>query len=310
ASFSSSSLNLNQQHYPAALTRTSSISNGRQFVVIPMTWLSHVNVKILVAIDYLPKSVEAKALPTNGARVAVKFLKSLFARFGTPRAIISDHGTHFGNDQFAKVMLTYGVTNRLSTAYHPQTSGQVEVSNHGLIRILERIVGENRASWSDKLDDALWAFRTEFKTPIRSSTQMPAPRFLELHQIDTFYNALTQSDQDSRNATACGNLLNCTPRDALTIIENKSKVRTLRNKPFVSKVNTTTSSTSPSPDVTALTEIVKELLLNVKATQQATVKAIEETCVTYGGSHPYYECLATGGNIFDAYAAVGPYYRG
>ncbi|GKD79819.1 reverse transcriptase domain-containing protein [Tanacetum coccineum] len=97
----------------------------------------------------------AKALPTNDARVDSKFLKSLFARFGTPHAIISDLGTHFCNDQFAKVMLKYGVTHRLSTAYHPQTSGQVEVSNRGLKRILERTVGENRASWSDKLDDAL-----------------------------------------------------------------------------------------------------------------------------------------------------------
>ncbi|GJX13282.1 reverse transcriptase domain-containing protein [Tanacetum coccineum] len=65
-----------------------------------------------------------------------------------------------------QVMLKYGVTHRLSTAYHPQMSGQVEVSNHGLKRILERTVGENRASWSNKLDDALWAFRTAFKTPI------------------------------------------------------------------------------------------------------------------------------------------------
>nr|GFA86097.1 reverse transcriptase domain-containing protein [Tanacetum cinerariifolium] len=63
-------------------------------------------------------------------------------------------------------MLKYRITHRLSTAYHPQTSGQVEVSNHGLKRILERTIGENRASWSDKLDDALWAFRTAYKTPI------------------------------------------------------------------------------------------------------------------------------------------------
>ncbi|GJW53698.1 reverse transcriptase domain-containing protein [Tanacetum coccineum] len=94
------------------------------------------NKYILVAVDYLSKWVEAKALPTNDARV------------------------------FTKVMLKYGVTHRLSTAYHPQTSGQVEVSNRGLKRILERTVGENRASWSDKLDDALWAFRTAYKTPI------------------------------------------------------------------------------------------------------------------------------------------------
>ncbi|GJZ27184.1 reverse transcriptase domain-containing protein [Tanacetum coccineum] len=63
-------------------------------------------------------------------------------------------------------MLKYGVTHRISTAYHPQTSGQVEVSNCGLKRILERIIGENRDSWSDKLDDAVWAFRTAFETPI------------------------------------------------------------------------------------------------------------------------------------------------
>nr|GEV49151.1 reverse transcriptase domain-containing protein [Tanacetum cinerariifolium] len=112
------------------------------------------------------KKVEAKALPTNDARVVCMFLKSLFARFGAPRAIISDRGTHFCNDQFAKVMLKYEVTHRLSTAYHPQTSGQVEVSNRGLKRILERTIGENRASWSDILDDALWAFRTAYKTPI------------------------------------------------------------------------------------------------------------------------------------------------
>ncbi|GJU83670.1 reverse transcriptase domain-containing protein [Tanacetum coccineum] len=121
------------------------------------------NKYILVVVDYLSKWVEAKALPTNDARVVCKFLKTLFSRFGAPRAIISDRGTHFCNDQFSKVMLKYGVTHRLSTAYHPQTSGQVEVSNRGLKRILERTVGENRASWSDKLDDA-FAFRSATNT--------------------------------------------------------------------------------------------------------------------------------------------------
>ncbi|GJW27151.1 reverse transcriptase domain-containing protein [Tanacetum coccineum] len=92
---------------------------------------------ILIAIDYLSKWVKANALPTNDARVVVKFLKSLFARFGTPRAIISDRRTHFCNDQFTKVMSKYGVTHRLATAYHPQTSGQVEVSNRGDHRKLQ-----------------------------------------------------------------------------------------------------------------------------------------------------------------------------
>nr|GEU65665.1 reverse transcriptase domain-containing protein [Tanacetum cinerariifolium]GEX62349.1 reverse transcriptase domain-containing protein [Tanacetum cinerariifolium] len=131
-------------------------SFGPLFTGMPMTW-SHGVTLINV------KAKFRNALPTNDARVVVK---SLFARFGTPRTIISDRGTHFCNEQFAQVMLKYGVTRRLSTAYHPQTSGQMGVSNRGLKRILERTVGENRASWSEKLEDALWAFRTAYKTPI------------------------------------------------------------------------------------------------------------------------------------------------
>ncbi|GJS96540.1 reverse transcriptase domain-containing protein [Tanacetum coccineum] len=104
------------------------------------------NKYILVAVNYLSKWVEEKALPTNNARVVCKFLKSLFSRFGTPRAIISDRGTHFCNDQFIKVMLKYGFTHHLSTAYHPQTSGQVEVSNRGLKRILEILERPRRKS--------------------------------------------------------------------------------------------------------------------------------------------------------------------
>ncbi|GJU78382.1 reverse transcriptase domain-containing protein [Tanacetum coccineum] len=162
-------------------------------------------------------------------------------------------------------------------------------------------------NFQQRFDETFSEAWDRFKYLLR---KCPHHGFSELHQIDTFYNALTQSDQDSLNAAAGGNLLNRTPRDALTIIENKSKVRISRNKPIVSKVSTTTSSPSPSPDVTALTEIVKELVLMNKATQQATVKAIEETCVICGGPHPYYECLATGGNTFDACAAVGTYNQG
>nr|GEW36559.1 reverse transcriptase domain-containing protein [Tanacetum cinerariifolium] len=76
------------------------------------------------------------------------------------------HGPNYTAKKFAKVMLKYGVTHRLAIACHPQTSGHVEVSNRGLKRILERTMGENRTSWSNKLDDALWAFRIAYKTPI------------------------------------------------------------------------------------------------------------------------------------------------
>ncbi|GKA92801.1 reverse transcriptase domain-containing protein [Tanacetum coccineum] len=86
--------------------------------------------------------------------LVLSLVKSLFARFGTPRAIISDRGTHFCNDQFEKVMLKYGVTHHLSTAYHLQTSGQVEVSNPGLKRILERTsVGDHRKVQMNELNE-------------------------------------------------------------------------------------------------------------------------------------------------------------
>nr|GEX10588.1 reverse transcriptase domain-containing protein [Tanacetum cinerariifolium] len=84
------------------------------------------NKYIRVAADYLSKWVEAKALPTNDVRVVVKFLNLSSPDFGIPQAIIRDHGTHFCNDQFTRVIIKYGVTHRLATAYHPQTSGQVE----------------------------------------------------------------------------------------------------------------------------------------------------------------------------------------
>nr|GEX80814.1 reverse transcriptase domain-containing protein [Tanacetum cinerariifolium] len=152
------------------------------------------NKYILVVIDYLSKWVEAKALPTNDTRVVCKFLKSLFARFGTPCTIISDCGTHFFNDQFANLMLKYSVTHRLATAFHPQTSGQVEVSNRGLKRILERTVGENRASWSTAFKTRIGC--TPYKLVYEKACHLP----IELEHKDCWalkhcnYDLLTVGD--------------------------------------------------------------------------------------------------------------------
>ncbi|KAL0846987.1 hypothetical protein Bca101_020233 [Brassica carinata] len=128
---------------------------------------SYGNKFIFVAVDYVSKWVEAIASPTNDSRVVVKMFKStIFPRFGVPRVVISDGGSHFINKVFEGLLKKNGVKHKVATPYHPQTSGQVEVSNKQIKGILEKVVGTKRKDWSAKLDDALWAYRTPFKTPL------------------------------------------------------------------------------------------------------------------------------------------------
>ncbi|GKC04758.1 hypothetical protein Tco_0996368 [Tanacetum coccineum] len=138
----------------------------------------------------------------------------------------------------------------------------------------------------------------------------PHHRFYEFHQLDTFYNGLNPSDQDSLNSSADGNLLERMPQDALKIIENKSKVCNSRNKPIVSQANASEFNSSEMAKLTdtvtqqtsvvtsAMTAMMKQLQAT---TTPASVKAVEESCVTCGGAHSYRQCPATDGNTFSGY---------
>nr|GFA69779.1 reverse transcriptase domain-containing protein [Tanacetum cinerariifolium] len=126
----------------------------------------------------------------------------------------------------------------------------------------------------------------------------PHHGFLELHQLDTFYNVLNSKDQDSLNFAAGGNFLDRMPRECLGIIESKSKVRYSRNKPIIVKVSTAASTSGISPDVAELKDMVRALLLDKKGQSPAPMKAVEESYVTCEGAHSYRNCPATDGNNY------------
>ncbi|GJU79385.1 reverse transcriptase domain-containing protein [Tanacetum coccineum] len=162
--------------------------------------------------------------------------------------------------------------------------------------------------FTQKFDETFSEACERFKEMLRAC---PHHGFTELTQIDTFYNGLNDNDQDSLNAAAGGNLLSKPTREALNIIENKSKVRYSRNKPNVSRVNTTSreSSSKTNERIDKLADQISILveIITKKVVTPATVKAVEEICVTCGGPHAYYNCPNTDNNQSSVCTATGTY---
>nr|GEZ88225.1 reverse transcriptase domain-containing protein [Tanacetum cinerariifolium] len=131
----------------------------------------------------------------------------------------------------------------------------------------------------------------------------------ELTQIDTFSNGLTEQDQDSLNAASGGNLLNKTTREALKIIENKSKVRYSKSKSNVSRVNTNYRDNVSKTDdrIDKLADQISNLVEIVNKQVIAPAKAVEKTHVTCGGAYAYYDCIATDSNEPSVCATTGSY---
>lgn len=128
------------------------------------------NQYILIAVYYMYKQIEAITQSTNNARVMINLFKNnIFRRLDIPRLIISYGGSHFISKQFENLLNKYGVRDKVATPYNPQTCVQVEISNREIKSILDKITSTTRKDWASKLNDALWAYKTYYNTPIRTT---------------------------------------------------------------------------------------------------------------------------------------------
>ncbi|XP_047942950.1 uncharacterized protein LOC125189754 [Salvia hispanica] len=148
---------------------------------------------ILLAVEYVSRWVEEIPSKTNNSKVVTAFVrKNNFCRFGTPRALISDEGSHFNNMWLDNVLDKYGVKHRFTSPYHPQANGQTELANREIKSVLQKTVSTNRKDWALRLDDGLWAYRTAYKTPIEKGEKKAK---VQQPLFDPILPAISESNQ-------------------------------------------------------------------------------------------------------------------
>ncbi|GKB65272.1 reverse transcriptase domain-containing protein [Tanacetum coccineum] len=286
-------------------TRSQSRNSNRQQQQVPPTFVEPFNLvepienqapPVVTMADNRTMAQLLEA-PTEGYEDAIVVPEITADNFELKHGLLTlvQNKQFFGHDKedpHAHIRYFNKITSTMKFPNVPSTSVKLMLfpfSLEGAARIwLEKEPPRSILTWDD-LD--------RFNDLLRAC---PHHGFSELHQLDTFYNALNSNDQDSLNSAAGGNFLDKMPRDCLRIIKSKSKVRNSRNKPVVAKVSSSSSTPGISPDVAKLKDMVKALLLDKKNQTQAPapVKAVEESCVTCGGAHSYRNCPATDGNVY------------
>ncbi|GJX86730.1 reverse transcriptase domain-containing protein [Tanacetum coccineum] len=216
------------------------------------------------------------------------------------------------NDVIKLMMFPYSLEGAAKTWYEKEPPNSILTWEDLVTKFVNQFFPPSKTThlkneisrFTQKFEETFSEAWERFKELLRAC---PHHGFTELTQVDTFYNGLNDNEQDSLNAAAGGNLLSKTTREALNIIENKSKVRYSRNRSNASRMNATSSKTDERIDkladqLSTLVEIVSK-----KVVTPAPVKAVEESCVTCGGAHSWYNCPATDNNQASVCATTGTY---
>ncbi|GJY89019.1 reverse transcriptase domain-containing protein [Tanacetum coccineum] len=216
------------------------------------------------------------------------------------------------NDVIKLMMFPYSLEGAAKTWYEKEPPNSILTWEDLVTKFVNQFFPPSKTThlknkisrFTQKFEETFSEAWERFKELLRAC---PHHGFTKLTQVDTFYNGLNENEQDSLNAAVGGNLLSKTTREALNIIENKSKVRYSRNRSNVSRMNATSSKTDERIDkladqLSTLVEIVSK-----KVVTPAPVKAVVETCVTCSGAHSWYNCSATYNNQASVYATTGTY---